>query len=251
MLTTRKPSSRGLFCLLLGFLIAITGCEKPQPSELTVFCAASLSATVDSLAKAEEIPIRLVSGGSNTLVRQVTAGAHADLLLLADDRLAKEELLPLSYQLVPVASNELVLIASAQEHGEGTARSAQQTLEESETLAVADPQTAPLGAYTEELLKNYDLTGKTIPLKDARAVVTAVALGHAPAGVVYRSDAMAEPKVRTVASLPPEQHSPIRYVAALKADAPKSAQDLVDSLRQGRGRQEMEKTGFLPPPSKP
>lgn len=249
MWSAKKPSSRGLFSLLLCCLVAITGCGKPGTGELTVFCAASLSATVDSLAKSEKVPIRLVSGGSHTLVRQVAAGAHADLLLLADDRLAKEKSLPRSYQLVPIASNELVLIASAQEHGEGTARSAEQTLEESDTLAVADPQTAPLGAYTEELLKNYDLTGKTIPLKDARAVLTAVALGHAPVGIVYRSDAMAEPKVRTVMSFPPEQHSPIRYVAALKPDAPKSAQILVDSLRQGRGRQEMEKAGFLPPPS--
>lgn len=231
-----------LFCLCLLF----PGC-RGEPGGLTIFCAASLSSTVQATAEAEGMTVRFNSGGSNTLVRQAVAGAQVDLLLLADDKLAKEQLVPKGYQLTPLASNDLVLIAPQGSKGETGQVS--DILERANTLAVADAKTAPLGGYTEEALTNWKVAAKKIPLQDAGAVVSAVALGHAPFGIVYRSDALAEPKVQVVAGIPQERHSPVRYVAAFKDDASPEVKRLVESLISGRGRQLMDKAGFLPPSS--
>lgn len=179
------------------------------------------------------------------MVRQAVAGAEVDLLLLADDKLAKEELLPQGYHLTPLASNELVVIAP--QGSEGETGEASDILERVDTLAVADAKTAPLGGYTEEALASWKVTAKKVPLQDAGAVVSAVALSHAPLGIVYRSDALAEPKVQIVASIPRERHNPVRYVAVFRDDAPAEVKRLVDSLLSGRGRELMDKAGFLPP----
>lgn len=248
MLSAGKPSfRRGLFFFLLGVCFLLAGCRSPEPG-LTVFCAASLSATVEETARLDSIPIRLNSAGSNSLVRQVGLGAKADLLLLADDSLAKEQLVPKGYRLVPLASNELVMIVPESSLVKPT-ENPQDLLKQAESMAVAEAKTAPLGGYTEEALTGWKFSGKAVPLQDAGAVVSAVALGHAPLGIVYRSDALAEKKVRIVAAIPSERHHPVRYVAAFPPEASAQAEQLVTSLLSGQGQALMKKAGFLPPPS--
>jgi ABC-type molybdate transport system substrate-binding protein len=44
-----------------------------------------------------------------------------------------------------------------------------------------------------------------------RAALILVARGAAPLGVVYASDAKAEPSVKVVATFPPDSHPPIIY----------------------------------------
>jgi molybdate transport system substrate-binding protein len=46
-----------------------------------------------------------------------------------------------------------------------------------------------------------------------------VARGEAPLGIVYRSDAAAEPAVRVVAALPADSHAEIVYPFALTASS--------------------------------
>ena len=247
MESPKWPSLRGLFfCLLLAAsLLTLAGC-RAQTSGLTVFCAASLSATVEEVARLEALPLSLNSGGSNALVRQVGLGAEADLLLLADDTLAKQQLEPQGYRVVALASNELVVVvpeASPLQKDENV----EKLLHQVERYAVAEAKTAPLGGYTEEALTGWTTPAKPVPLQDAGAVLSAVALGHVPLGIVYRSDAQAETKVRIVATIPQERHRPVRYVAALPPGASAQAQQLVESLVSGRGRTEMQKAGFLPP----
>ncbi len=245
MTRTKRPSFGGLFAILCLFVTLGSSCQT-RTQALTVFCAASLSATVEETAREESLKLALNSGGSNTLVRQVLAGAESDLLLLADDRLAKEELVPKGYRLVDLASNELVVIAPKSAAAAKVER-VETLLPNITELAVAEAKTAPLGLYTEQALQGWPVRAKRIPLQDAGAVVSSVALGHAPYGIVYRSDALAEPKTEILAAIPRGRHSPVRYVAALKPDAPPEAVRLVDSLLQGKGRKRLEQAGFLPP----
>ena len=247
MFKTERPSLRGPFFFLLGICLLLTGCRS-QSTGLTVFCAASLSATVEEAARVDSIPIRLNSGGSNSLVRQVDLGAKADLLLLADDSLAKELLVPKGYRLTSLASNQLVLIVPENSPLKSSEK-AEVLLNQVGTFAMAESKTAPLGSYTQEALSGWKFSAKPVPLQDAGAVVSAVALSHAPLGIVYRSDAIAEKKVKIVATVPLERHRPVRYVAALPPDASTEAKQLVDSLISGKGQALMTKAGFLPPPS--
>src|SRR5690606_36690592 len=51
-------------------------------------------------------------------------------------------------------------------------------------------------------------------VENARAALMLVARGEAPLGVVYGSDALAEPRVRVLATFPPRSHPDIVYPAA-------------------------------------
>ena len=50
--------------------------------------------------------------------------------------------------------------------------------------------------------------------ESVRAALMLVARGEAPLGVVYGSDAKAEPKVRVVATFPADSHPPVIYPVA-------------------------------------
>jgi molybdate transport system substrate-binding protein len=50
---------------------------------------------------------------------------------------------------------------------------------------------------------------------NVRAALALVARGQAPLGVVYASDARAEPAVRVVYEVPSDTHDPILYPAAV------------------------------------
>ena len=62
------------------------------------------------------------------------------------------------------------------------------------------------------------LQSRTAEAENVRAALLLVARGESPLGVVYGSDAKAEPKVRVLATFPPGSHPPIIYpVARIRA----------------------------------
>jgi molybdate transport system substrate-binding protein len=78
-----------------------------------------------------------------------------------------------------------------------------------------------------------------------RAALLLVARGEAPLGVVYSTDAAAEPNVRIVATFPEDSHPPIIYPAALTKDAKNAdAKAFLDFLRSAKARTSFEKQGF-------
>jgi molybdate transport system substrate-binding protein len=72
-----------------------------------------------------------------------------------------------------------------------------------------------------------------------------VARGETPLGIVYRTDAAAEPGVRIVGTFPNDSHKPIVYPVAVAASSsdPKAA-DFVAYLRSPAARTAFEKQGF-------
>nr|WP_277820315.1 molybdate ABC transporter substrate-binding protein [Xanthomonas translucens] len=78
----------------------------------------------------------------------------------------------------------------------------------------------------------------------ARALML-VARGEAPLGIVYGSDAKAEPKVRVVAVFPADSHAPIVYpVAALRASTHPAATDFVRWLDTPPAQAIFQRHGF-------
>ncbi len=238
----------------------MSGCGPTSHRRLRVSCAASLSVAVQEACRVENIEVDLQSGGSNTLARQVSLGAQVDLLLLADDKLARKLLVPKGFELQELVTNRLVLIAPAESQLTLAASPPAEPLDwrkilrqnGKRALAVADPATAPLGNYTREALRSVGGTPETIPLQDASAVLSAVALGHASLGIVYRTDAIAEPRrVKILANIPSEIHGKIGYIAVLPGDPSAAALTLLDSLQTGKGRDILTSRGFLPASNPP
>lgn len=227
--------------------------------EVTVFAAASLG---DVLADAGEAwgaetghSVTLVAAGSSVLARQVAAGAGADLVIPASsdwmDWMQARGLI-LEETRRDVMGNALVLVG----HGPGEASTAPVGpegigLPGGGRLAVALTDAVPAGQYARaalEALGLWDgLKDRLAEADNVRAALTFVALGAAPMGVVYATDARAEPRVHVLGVFPAESHPPIRYPGAVAtaADAPDAALGFLDWLGSADGRDILEGHGFV------
>lgn len=187
------------------------------------------------------------SGGSKDLVRQTLAGAQCDLLILAEKKMAQDELAPQGYTIEGFASNSLVVIAPASATVYKPLPFPQiLSVHQNVRLAVADPETAPLGAYTASALSSLKPQPSFIPLNNASAVLSTVALGHAELGIVYATDARQQESVQVVSTIPIELYPTVTYAIALPANPTAGAKKLMDSLQHGLGQKILSKNGFLP-----
>ena len=90
-------------------------------------------------------------------------------------------------------------------------------------LATGDPDSVPVGRYAREALTQLKVWERVAPrlvrAENVRAALEYVARGEATLGVVYRTDALAEKRVRLVDVFPASTHAPIVYVVAQTAHA--------------------------------
>lgn len=189
--------------------------------DITVFAAASLRGALTEIAAGYEGAVAFSFAGSGKLARQIAAGAPADAVVLAHrdwtDWLAARNLIRTG-TLRDVAGGQLVLVGRA---GAVPFTPTAQTLTaalDGGRLAMGQRDGVPAGTYAREWLIHIGAWKTIAPqlaeTDNVRAALALVALGAAPLGVVYASDALAEPRVVVLHSVPANSHSPIRYPAA-------------------------------------
>jgi molybdate transport system substrate-binding protein len=250
-----------LFGALLVSAHTSPGRAGGHSTRITVFAAASLKTAIDdaAIAFAAEGGAPLVASyaASPALAKQIEQGAPADLFISADldwmDYIEKKEMIR-SPTRTTIAGNALVLIAPA-------SRPVQLRLEPGVDLggalgggrlAMTDFRAVPAGKYAKAALEHLGAwTGvedKLAPAENVRAALALVALGEAPLGIVYRSDAAAEPRVRVVATFPAASHPPIVYPAAVLASAqnPEAAAAFLAFLRSAKGQDVIARHGLTP-----
>jgi molybdate transport system substrate-binding protein len=240
------------------FLVAALLCGPlaAGAETLTVFAAASLRESLDEVARAFERAhghrVRVAYGASSALARQIEAGAPAHLFVSADgewmDHLQSRGLV----EGAPTAllSNEMVLVAPAGAAPAlriapgfplgaalGTGR-----------LALADPRSVPAGKYARSALQSLgvwrDVETRLAPAENVRVALALVARREAPLGIVYRTDAAAEPGVAIVDRFPAGSHPPIVYPMAVLRGAPPAAAELARFLASGPARAIWRRHGF-------
>src|SRR5690606_32703412 len=85
-------------------------------------------------------------------------------------------------------------------------------------LALALTASVPAGKYAKAAFESLGMWATLQPrvaeAENVRAALLLVARGEAPLGVVYGSDALAEPRVKVLASFPEGSHPPIVYPVA-------------------------------------
>ncbi len=90
-------------------------------------------------------------------------------------------------------------------------------------LAMAMVDSVPAGQYGKASLESlgiWDAVGPSVAqAENVRAALALVAAGEAPYGIVYATDAVAEPGVTVVGTFPDDTHPAIVYPAALLAGA--------------------------------
>jgi molybdate transport system substrate-binding protein len=230
---------------------------------LTVFAAASLKTALDEVAPvftaATGIPVRFSYAASSALARQIENGAPADVLASADlewmDYLQQRGLVKPETRL-SLLGNKLVVIAPADSALRDlplTASAIGYAIGATGRIATGEVASVPVGRYAKAALQNLGLWTMVEPRlaqsENVRAALSFGARGEAPLGIVYATDARAEPRVRVLGMFPEASHPPIVYPAALTAASRSSrATAFLEFLRSPAGFEVLAAHGFAAPP---
>jgi molybdate transport system substrate-binding protein len=231
-------------------------------ADVTVFAAASLKTALDRIAAdwADQTGTAVVVsyGGSAALARQIAEGAPADIFLPAsvewmDDLDVKALILSGSRR--DLLGNRLILVA----HGpQADAAAEPATIDGSldltamlggGKLSMAMAESVPAGQYGKEALLNLGLwagvEASIVQSENVRAALQLVRLGEAPLGIVYASDAVAEPGVTVIGIFPESSHRPIVYPGALTLTAGPEAGAFLDHLASPGAQEVFRAHGFV------
>jgi molybdate transport system substrate-binding protein len=210
--------------LLLGAAATRARASAARP---VVFAAASLKTALDAIARdyAERSGARpvLSYAGSSVLARQIIHGAPADVFISASpqwmDAVAEAGgVEPMTR--VDLLTNRLALISR---DPDAAPRAVTPELDlaallQGGKLAMALVDAVPAGQYGKQALQTLGLWESVAPhvaqTDNVRAALRLVAAGEAPLGVVYASDALAEPGVSVLGLFPEAAHAPIISPAA-------------------------------------
>lgn len=199
---------------------------------VTVFAAASLTDALNAIGAkftaSTKIPVRFSFAASSALAKQIDQGAPADMFASADldwmDYLARRNLVDPASR-TDLLGNDLVLIApndSAVSSVPLTAEGLKSALGAGK-LTTGIVESVPVGRYAKIALTKLGLWQTVEPslaqADSVRAALALVARGEAALGIVYGTDAKADPRVKVVATFPTGSHPPVVYPFALTKTA--------------------------------
>jgi molybdate transport system substrate-binding protein len=237
---------------------------SPAPRTLTVFTAASLTASFTEIGKAFEaanpgVTVTFNFAGTQALATQLTQGASADVFASANhtymDNMVTANLVASGYK--DFVTNVLEVILPA--NNPAKLQTLQDLAKPGLKLVLGD-KSVPAGAYSLAILDNlskdasYGADFKTKVLAnvvsnetDVKQVVAKVQLGEADAGIVYVTDAIAAPTLQTIV-IPANFNVIAKYpiAALIKAPQPELAAAFVAYLLSANGQATMKKWGFTP-----
>jgi molybdate transport system substrate-binding protein len=237
----------------------------PQPRTLTVFAASSLAGAFPEMGRNFEavhpgVTVTFNFAGSGSLRTQLEQGAVADVFAPANqaemDTLIRDNLVAANSSKI-FLTNSLLIIMPADNPAKV------QTLHDLARpglkLILGDT-TVPAGKYARQILANlardpaYGTNFSTQVLAnvasnetDVKQVLAKVQLGEADAGIVYVSDAVAAPQLKTI-QFPAADNVIAKYpIAALnKAPQPDLAASFIAYVLSQEGQAVLKKWGFTP-----
>jgi molybdate transport system substrate-binding protein len=220
---------RRVFIAVSTLLVAAIGLSAgARADDLVVFAAASLKDALDAInadwQKANGKNATISYAASSALAKQIEADAPADVFISAD--LDWMNYVDVRKLIVPATrrnllGNSLVLIAPAETKPAAVDVKPDFPLAKllgGGKLAMADPNAVPAGKYGKGALTKLgvwdSVSGSVAAAENVRACLLLVARGEAPYGIVYKTDAAIEPKVKIVGTFPADSVSPITYPIA-------------------------------------
>jgi molybdate transport system substrate-binding protein len=255
----RLPFQTAAFAI--AFALAATLPSSPAGAEsesVVVFAAASLKNALDEIAASwtvkSGVTVKTSYAASSALAKQIEEGAPADLFISADldwmDYVEKKNLLKAGSR-GNLLGNSIVLVAS-KDWTKGDVKIEPNFLLASlgdGRLAMASVAAVPAGKYGKAALEKLgawsSVANKVAETENVRAALALVARGEAPLGIVYRTDAAAEPSVKIVGTFPDDSHPPIVYPAAALASSKNAkAEDFLRYLAGPEAKAIFVKNGF-------
>ncbi|PZN93558.1 MAG: molybdate ABC transporter substrate-binding protein [Hyphomicrobiales bacterium] len=249
----------GLVVAVLVGLAPAVGTAEAQPKELVIFAAASLKTALDEATAAwvkesgKPAP-KMSYAASNALARQLEQGAPADLFLSADldwmDYAAGKHLIRPETRVTLLANRIALIVPSDSTATAALAPGVDLTAAlGGGRLAMANVDSVPAGKYGKAALQTLGgwvkIKDKVAQADNVRAALLLVSRGEAPLGIVYTTDAAAEPKVKILATFPEDSHPPIHYPVAVTTDSTHpDAAGFLTYLRGAGAWAAFEKQGF-------
>ncbi len=223
---------RWLGSLFFILLVIAGGCSSSASQDgVKVYISAAASLT-DSLQaiKAEyekrhgNVKLVMNFAGSGTLRLQIENGAPVDLFLSAGRQPVQalvDKKLILEKDRAAFLRNRMTVVVPAD--ADTQLQGVDQLLSKDYgRLAIADPVTAPAGAYAKQILTKMSLWNqlqkKMILAKDVRQVLAYVESRNVDAGFVYKTDAFITDKVKIAWTFPADTGNPIEYWMGIVAD---------------------------------
>lgn len=249
----------GLASAVAAFVsLASVATPAAAQEKVTVFAAASMKNALDNADKAWTAEagkqVTASYAASSALAKQIEGGAPADVFIsadldwmkyLSDKKLVKEDTKSnwLANRIVLVAAKEN---AKPVEIKQGFDLAG---LLKGGKLAMGEPNSVPAGKYGKaalEKLGTWSSVEKSVASAESvRAALALVSRGEAPYGIVYQTDAAADPGVVVVGTFPADSHPPVVYPIAILSDSKSpDAAAYVDYLKSAKAAPFFEKEGF-------
>ena len=215
----------------LAVMLAVVPSAMAQ-EKVTVFAAASLKNALDAVNKACESVVgeqaTVSYAASSALAKQIEQGAPADIFMSADldwmKYLSDKNLIKADTE-TRLLGNSIVLVAPTDSKVEATIAADFDLagLLGDGRLAMANVDAVPAGKYGKAALESLgvwaSVEGKVAQAENVRAALALVSTGEAPLGIVYKTDAAADPKVKVVGAFPESSHPQIVYPVAQTAES--------------------------------
>ena len=248
-----------MLCMSCSISEAMAADKVATPPRITVFAAASLKESLDAVSRQWEKKsgqkVLVSYAASSALAKQIEQGAPADIFISADgewmDYLQSLNKIDADTRF-NLVGNRLVLIVPA------ASKQASISLKKPDAflktlgdgrLAVAETGSVPAGRYAKQSLIKMkawdDVSGRLAQAENVRAAMAFVARGESPLGIVYATDAIAEPKVRVVAAFADASHDAIIYpVARVATTNAESTGGFMKFLRSSETQVIFKRAGF-------
>jgi molybdate transport system substrate-binding protein len=206
-----------------AFVLAAVVAAHAQRREVLVSAAASLAEVMDKVGRVYEMRtgVRVVvnTGASNTLARQILAGAAADLFISADESqmdAVRSEIV--AGRRVDLLSNQLAIAVPA-DRPRSLESARNLTHPSFRRIAIGDPAAVPAGVYAKAYLQKLGVweavSARIVPSASVRAALAAVEAGAADAAIVYRTDLAGTRRASLALAIPVADGPRIVYPAAV------------------------------------
>lgn len=257
----RRNGLLGFASLLVAALLTtspLTTAARAQSGDVIVFAAASMKNALDAInaqwQKDTGKKAAISYASSSALAKQIESGAPAQVFVSADldwmDYVAKKDLIKADTR-ANLLGNRIVLIAPKDKAAKVDIKPGfdlAKVLGEGR-LAMGNVDAVPAGKYGKAALEKLGVwdkvANKVAQSENVRAALLLVSRGEAAAGIVYQTDAAADPNVAIIGTFPENTHAPIIYPAALTADAKSpDAAAFLDYMKSAKARPLFEAQGF-------
>jgi molybdate transport system substrate-binding protein len=218
---------------------------------MLVLTASSAQDAVRGLAEQSPHEIGVASGGSSLLVRQLSSGAEADVLITADEATmaaaAKAGLL--ASEPVTVAASRLVLAVPAEDNSDNNRSpiSSLADLESAEVDLVLCAEPVPCGSAARAVLEAAGVEPQVRSFEpNSRQALSKVAIGVADAALVWEVDVQSEERVSAVSSVGEMPATSYKAAVVLGARNAELAEEFISRLESDEGQAYLAQFGFLP-----